>query len=88
MCIRRGVIYFMLHQVLPDRLRLRPQLIEGVSRMALRRIFYCGERLDIEYNDTVATVTQAGAPGGGEVASGAGAAKSRLTLPPAFSTVS
>lgn len=60
--------------------------------MALRRIFYCGERLDIEYNDTVATVATvaqaADAAGGGEAASGAGAAKSRLTLPPAFSTVS
>ena len=59
--------------------------------MALRRIFYCGERLDIEYNDTVATVATvaqaADAAGGGEAASG-GAAKSRLTLPPAFSTVS
>jgi hypothetical protein len=42
-----------------DRLRLRPQLIEGVSRMALRRIFYCGERIDVVYNASLATVTRA-----------------------------
>ena len=43
-------------RVLADQLRLRPQLPEGVDRMALRRLQYCGERIDVEYNTTVATV--------------------------------
>jgi trehalose/maltose hydrolase-like predicted phosphorylase len=45
-------------RAMSGRLRLRPQLIEGVSRMALRRIAYCGERIDIEYNASWATVTR------------------------------
>ena len=50
-------------RVLAGRLRLRPVLLEGVRRMALRRIFYCGRRLDVEYNATVATISVA--EGGG-----------------------
>eukprot|EP01052_Picozoa_sp_SAG31_P007983 SAG31_NODE_393_length_16293_cov_15.804372_6_plen_409_part_00 len=45
-------------RILSDRLRLRPQLIEGVTRMALRRIFYCGERIDLEFNGTWSVVSR------------------------------
>ena len=44
-------------RVLSDRLRLRPQLIANTTRMALRRVQFCGSRIDIEWNETMATVT-------------------------------
>ena len=50
-------------RALPGRLRLRPQLPKDVTRMALRRIAYCGERIDVAFNASVATVRLV-APGG------------------------
>jgi len=44
-------------RALSDRLRLRPQLIANTTRMALRRVQFCGSRIDIEWNETMATVT-------------------------------
>ena len=46
-------------RALAGRLRLQPQLIEGVERMALRRLQYCGTRIDLEYNTSVASVMHA-----------------------------
>ena len=47
-------------RVLADRLHVRPQLIKGVTRMALRRIKYCGALIDLEVNATLATLTLVG----------------------------
>ena len=45
-------------RALNDSLRIFPQLPADVSRLALRRVAYCGAHIDIEYNATVATLTQ------------------------------
>ena len=68
--------------MLSNRLRLRPQLIEGVGRIALRRIFYCGGRIDLEYNATTAVVTMSSSaqPRADGVLGG------RLRLPVSFPT--
>lgn len=46
-------------RVQSHRLRFQPVLIEGATRTALRRIAYCGARLDLEYNSSVATLSVA-----------------------------
>ena len=82
-------------RVLSDRLRLRPQLIANTTRMALRRVQFCGSRIDIEWNESTATVTSstggagtdlgaAGAAAGLRVASAGGG--EGTALPAAFAT--
>ena len=81
-------------RVLSDRLRLRPQLIANTTRMALRRVQFCGSRIDIEWNETMATVT-ASAGSAGTVGAAGSAAGLRVAsagggegaaLPAAFAT--
>jgi trehalose/maltose hydrolase-like predicted phosphorylase len=81
-------------RALPGRLRLRPQLPVNVTAMALRRIAYCRERIDVEINVSVATVRPAAAGGQTRLrltmtAGAAGAAASSgqgMALPATFPT--
>ena len=81
-------------RVLSDRLRLRPQLIANTTRMALRRVQFCGSRIDIEWNESTATV-KASAGSAGTVGAAGSAAGLRVAsagggegtaLPAAFAT--
>ena len=45
-------------RALNNTLRVFPQLPAGVTRVALRRLAYCGAHVDLVYNATVATLRQ------------------------------
>ena len=79
-------------RVLSDRLRLRTQLIANTTRMALRRVQFCGSRIDIEWNETMATVTASAgsvgtdAAGSVELKVASAGGGEGVALPAAFAT--
>ena len=49
-------------RALNNTLRIAPQLPAGVTRVAFRRLAYCGAHVDVVYNATVATLTHIDGP--------------------------